>query len=177
MTIPITRPEVPAYYTGVGGRRVPEDIYGVMKLVAEVLAGLGYILRSGGADGSDKAFEEGADAGGGEKRIWRPRDATPEAIKIAGRYHGAWHLCNEHARKLHGRNVFQVLGRNLRTPSLFVLCWTWDGCIYHGDRKKETGGTGTAISVASENGIPVYNLAREAHYDMVLDWLDNFVHE
>jgi hypothetical protein len=52
----------------------------------------------------------------------------------------------------------QVLGEDLMHPSEFVVCWTPDGCERHEDRGLVTGGTGTAISVASQMGIPVFNV-------------------
>jgi len=143
------------YYTGVGSRKVPSVTARFMRELAVRLNRLGYILRSGGAEGADSAFEVGA---GEKKEIWRADDATQEAMDIAARYHGAWHLCSDYAKKLHGRNAFQVLGRDLITPSEFVICWTPDGITSHADRTIKTGGTGTAISIASEHGIPVYNL-------------------
>jgi len=160
------------FYTGVGARAIDFEIGYIMEKCGYVLANLGYILRSGGAEGSDQAFEKGCDSiDDSLKRIWRPRDATPEAISIAKQYHGRWDLVTEHAAKLHGRNVFQVLGRGLQTPSRFVLCYTHDGCTNHQDRTAKTGGTGTAISVASERGIPILNLRLREHKSKVVEWL------
>lgn len=56
------------------------------------------------------------------------------------------------------RNVQQVLGGDLKDPSNFVICWTPDGCENSVCRTQDTGGTGLAISVASEYGVPVYNI-------------------
>jgi len=49
-------------------------------------------------------------------------------------------MCSDYAKKLHGRNVKQVLGDDLKTPSDFLLCWTKEG--------KDVGGTRTAIVLA-----------------------------
>lgn len=160
------------FYTGVGSRAIDFEIGYIMEKCGYVLANLGYILRSGGAEGSDQAFEKGCDAIDDTlKRIWRPKHATPEAIEIAKQYHGRWDLVTEHAAKLHGRNVFQVLGKSLKAPSEFVLCYTHDGCTCHADRTAKTGGTGTAISVASERGIPIFNLRLRNHKSKVVEWL------
>lgn len=147
-------------YTGVGSRKTPPEILSLMRQIAGRLASLGFILRSGGAAGADSAFESGA---AGKCEIYLASDATEAAARIASSFHPAWHRCSEFARNLHARNAFQVLGRNLKSPSKFVVCWTRDGAIDHGERSIETGGTGTAISIASENGIPVFNLARSDH--------------
>ena len=47
------------YYTGVGSRNTPEHILRFMEAVGERMATLGYIGRSGGANGADKAFWDG----------------------------------------------------------------------------------------------------------------------
>jgi len=142
------------YYTGVGSRKVPQDIARLMTRIAIKLDLMGMTLRSGGADGSDKAFEAGATA----KDIFFAKDATPEAMEIAATFHPAWNRCSTYARKLHGRNSFQVMGRELNRPSLFLVCWTPDGCEDHVERTIKTGGTGTAISIANWLAVRVINL-------------------
>lgn len=144
-------------YAGIGSRRTPSDVQHMMARMAKRLAELGFTLRSGGADGADKAFEAGAT----KKEIFYAQDATPETIAIASKLHPAWHLCNEYARNLHARNVNQILGRDLKSPVDFVLCYTPDGCTHHSTKTRDTGGTGMAISVASTRDIPVINMANK----------------
>jgi hypothetical protein len=155
------------FYTGVGARKTPPHVLDLMTKLAEKLSLL-YILRSGGAKGADQAFEKGAKFA----NIYYANDATVEAINIAGQYHPAWNKCQEWARKLHGRNAFQILGNDLAAPSKFVLCWTPDGAISHAERTIKTGGTGTAISIASAYGVPVYNLQRYDHFMLALEWVN-----
>lgn len=133
-------------YAGIGSRKTPQDVCYLMTNVARRLYLRGYTLRSGGAIRADKAFEAGSMA---RKEIYRPRDATEESMSIAEKHHPAWDKCDEVARRLHGRNVFQVLGRDLQSPSHFVACWTADG--------KDSGGTGLAIRIALSESIPVFN--------------------
>jgi hypothetical protein len=128
-----------------------------------------WTLRSGGAQGADTAFERGA---GGKADIFLANDATLEAAKIAREYHPAWDRCTSYAKRLHARNAFQVLGGDLKTPSKFLLCWTPDGCEKHADRTIKTGGTGTAISIASENGIKVYNLYHLHNVERIKRYLE-----
>ena len=159
------------YYTGVGSRNTPPGILKLMEDIARHLQREGYTLRSGGAGGADTAFETGA---GLDKEIFYAKDATPAAMEMAGRFHPAWNalrrdgtpVVSDYAKKLHGRNSFQVLGRNLQIPSRFLICWTQDGCKRHVDRTQDTGGTGTAISIADANNVHVYNLATKGdrHY-------------
>ena len=155
------------FYTGVGARSTPSEILEMMTAIATVLAPK-YTLRSGGAKGADAAFEAGA---GLNKHIYYANDATPEAMEIASRYHPAWNRCSNYVKKLHGRNAFQVLGNNLKTPSEFVICWTPDGCKKHKQRTINTGGTGTAISIASEHNVHVWNLCYPSDFVLWNHWL------
>lgn len=156
------------FYTGIGSRKTPTPILMIMTQLALKLSKLGYVLRSGGAKGADTAFEKGAS----KKHIYIASDATQESMQLASKFHGAWHLCNEYIKRLHGRNAFQVLGSDLKTPSKFVVCWTPDGAVCHEDRSISTGGTGTAISIASHYGVKVFNLARPDHLAKIKRFLN-----
>ena len=157
------------YYTGVGSRETPIPILSLMQQIATKLASEDYVLRSGGAEGADSAFEHGAkwqDVGCSVpeelKEIYLPWKGfggsnstlytfTPEAVSIAKRIHPAWDKLKLGAKKLHTRNVYQVLGSDCKTPSDFLICWTPQG--------KDVGGTRTAIVLAREHNIPIWNLA------------------
>jgi len=143
------------FYTGVGSRKTPADILTFMTEMAEILCRNDMVLRSGGADGADNAFEAGATL----KQIYYANMATPAAMEIAAQFHPVWNRLSPYVRKLHGRNAFQVLGLDLDSPSEFLICWTPDACECHADRSIRTGGTGTAISIAEHYNVPVFNLA------------------
>lgn len=160
------------YYAGIGSRKTPQNILNAMKDIASKLESNGYILRSGGADGADKAFESGV-SDNNNKEIFYARDANFKASKIASQFHPWWDNCSDYAKKLHSRNVFQVLGRDLKSWSKFVICWTPDGCKTHSERSIKTGGTGTAISVASTYGIPVFNLSVKDDYDRLIKFIND----
>ena len=156
------------YYTGIGSRQTPISILKLITNLAVVLRLSGYTLRSGGAVGADTAFENGARS---EKQIFYAKDATHDAMQIAMHHHPAWHRCGDYARKLHARNAFQILGVDLKTPSTFVVCWTPDGAYTDSMRSIKTGGTGTAISIATTYNIPVYNLKHTPHYARIIEFL------
>ena len=158
------------YYTGVGSRSTPQDVLHLMTRIAMKMRDSGYILRSGGAEGADTAFEQGA---GIDKEIYYANDATPEAEAIAAQFHPAWHKCKPYVRKLHGRNAFQILGRHLQEPSIYCICWTPDGCTTHMERCYRTGGTGTAISIAEAYQLYIVNLAIPSHRKTWEEWVNN----
>jgi len=141
------------YFAGVGSRKVIQhapELEPILKAITQCLNDQGYTLRSGGAEGCDKWFEAGARDD--MKEIFYAGDATEESLKIASEIHPAWHRCSEWAQNLHGRNVFQVLGKDLQTPVDFLICWTQYG--------KDQGGTRTAIMLAKQRNIPVLNFGR-----------------
>ena len=173
-------------YTGIGSRNTPDEILALMQDWAiELNFTFNATLRSGAAPGADAAFETGCDKGNGGKEIflpWRNFQKNPspyyevsgKAMKIAAEFHDAWKYLARPVRLLMGRNAYQVLGRHLDRPSDFVVCWTPDGCISRDERTKETGGTGQAIAIASEYGIPVFNLQRENANNELETFLENY---
>lgn len=162
------------YYTGIGSRKTPTEILDIMNKIGFKLAQIGWTLRSGGAIGADTAFYMGARKANGNVEIYRPEhieqfETGQQALEIAGEYHPYWDNLSYYVRKLHGRNTFQVLGKNLNTPSKFVICWTPDGCKTHMTRNRQTGGTGTAISIANKRKIKIYNLANIDDYSEIIN--------
>jgi hypothetical protein len=140
------------FYTGIGSRSTPGNEQAVLTNIASFLEYAGFVLRSGGAEGADKAFEAGVSQSK-NVLILRPKHSTPEAEEIASQIHPMWSACNKYARQLHGRNVQLVLGENLDSPSEFVVAWTFDG--------KDKGGTRTGLVLAKQRGIPAFNLAND----------------
>jgi len=138
------------YYAGIGSRRrTPNYIFNLMTATASKLETLCYTLRSGAAQGADKHFEAGV-VDDRNKEIFRPKDATIEAIRMAAMHHPYWDHCDVYARKLHGRNSMIIMGKNLKTPVSFVICFTPDG--------KHSGGTGLGMNIAETYKIPIFNL-------------------
>lgn len=160
------------YYTGVGSRKTPDDIIKKFRYIGKMLAQSGFILRSGGADGADMAFEQGCDKVAGGKDIYLPwkgfngnmsshNNPSPEAFLLASELHPNWIRLKESVKRLHARNCHQVLGQSLHTPSAFTVCWTPDGAETEGQLTSATGGTSTAIRLSVRKGIPVFNLKNE----------------
>jgi hypothetical protein len=173
------------YYTGVGSRETPAEVLNLMYDLAAKLGGRGYILRSGGADGADKAFEDGCCKVDADMEIYLPWSGfndhvhNPEkgyflpdlyeggeAFKIASGVHPAWDKLTQGAKRLHSRNVFQVLGHDLDTPSKFLVCYAKPV----GD--SVSGGTRTAVELAKKWNVPVVNLYHELCLDRVKRYLE-----
>lgn len=145
-------------YAGVGSRATPEAVLDVMRRVAVALRRLGFVLRSGGAQGADQAFEAGSEGyceiflpwtrfNGHPSRFGAPR---AEAFEIAAQHHAGWDRLSSAAKRLHARNAHQVLGPELNDPVSFLVCWTPNGA--------GGGGTGQAIRIARAWEVPVFDL-------------------
>lgn len=144
------------FYAGIGSRETPPHILKHMQGLGRRFAASGYVLRSGGADGADKAFEAGCDELSGNKEIYLPwrffngnesplYEVSKEAMDLARRFHPKWSGLSHQSRLLIARNGYQVLGLDLNTPVDFISYWTPGGKIL--------GGTGQALRIAKHYGI------------------------
>jgi hypothetical protein len=161
-------------YAGIGSRATPDEVLAVMAEFARTRK-VDDVLRTGGAPGADTAFELAAREarllvevflpwpGFQQRQAEQVALATPSAaaMEIAAKFHPAWPYLKYGARKLHARNVHQVLGADLETPVDLVVCWTPDGSLDGSGNK--VGGTGQALRIAVAYDIEILNLARPEH--------------
>jgi hypothetical protein len=168
------------YYAGIGSRETPDEILTIFENIGSYLAQKSFILRSGGAEGADQAFERGCDKANGKKEIYLPWKnfegsnsnlivQQGKAYEIAEKLHPYWHNLKDGARKLQARNSHQVLGKDLNTPSSFIVCWTKNG--------KDVGGTAQAIRIARHYEIPIFNAGGYKDIDEFRNELFNFIKE
>lgn len=166
----------PNFYTGIGSRETPTDVLDIMTRLARLLRTEGWTLRSGHAMGADWAFEQGAQKDSVIYLPWpdfgqapygndpgRPVLGTPVADKFN------WYRLHDTVlvprqirqpstgklslKALHGRNVAQVTGYgDQSTNSTFVVYWCPES------NGQPQGGTATAIKLAQQLRIPVFNL-------------------
>jgi len=174
-------------YAGIGSRETPAHHLFEMRQWGRRLATLGWCLRSGAAEGADSAFEAGALEADGATEIYLPWQGFQNhltgieverfasfgrAIRLAAQHHPGWERLGRGPRALLARNCHQVLGRDLRSPVHFVLCWapkpkySRDGRIID-----VAGGTGLAVRLAASLKIPVCHL----DYHMSMRELEDIV--
>jgi hypothetical protein len=164
-------------YAGIGSRETPPDILLTFVSIGAFLAKHGYTLRSGGAAGADQAFERGCDLERGAKEIYLPwprfEDSSSSlvvenslAFEIAAKHHPRWESLSKGAQKLQARNSHQVLGWTLDDPCDFIICWTKNG--------KGSGGTGQALRIAKDRGIPVFDAGLYDQVDEVKQAFNEF---
>ena len=171
----------------IGSREAPQHILDLMIKLASKLAKQGWIGRSGGANGADQCLEDGVCGILSSKvEIYLPWEGfnnkscdnrgyinTPrlknytQAALIAENTHPNWAACSRGARALHTRNVYQLLGLDLNTPSKFVVCWAKPT----GDGDNVKGGTGTAVRLGINYGVEIRNLYNKDVLDKVIKYL------
>lgn len=175
------------WYAGIGSRETPADALRDLETLCYELAQADFGLRSGGAAGADIACEAGHTLGLGAKQIFIPWNGFEPYPGVKGgpkRWHGekgailvqdpviwgramamaqilhpAWKKLKQGGQKLMTRNMFQVLGPELREEDKvkFILCWAPPlpgGGV--------DGGTGQAVRMAYHLKIPVLNLAESS---------------
>ncbi len=182
-------------YAGVGSRRTPSIMLESMTSLAYQMAQSGWHLRSGFADGADKAFGLGASQqaeehpnqnaleGGYERyTMYVPWDgfngapkgddrfktvlANDELYEIAKACHPAWDMLSHPAKLLMIRNVAIVGGPNLGTPAACVIGWTPDA--------KSGGGTGHVFRVAKFLKVPTFDLASAYDQRAVVEFINGY---
>jgi len=181
------------YYTGVGSRETPLHVLFLMSKIAMIFEKKGFILRSGCATGADAAFEDALEYPDRTAEIYIPNEDFPinmgttkkahylipmeihgkgsrglyrQAMRLIHekKIHKAWENCSGKTIDLHNRNMFQVLGVDLKTKSNFTICYTSGGEKVYADTKNGTGGTATAINASDIFGLEVFNLGKKEDY-------------
>lgn len=204
------------YYTGVGSRETPEHILKFIEQVAYWLAGRGYTGRSGSAAGADSAFEQGFNRHESVNGVsdyvsfeaylpWKGFSdihedtvhiVTPElpnyneAVEIASTIHPTWNRLGRGAKALHARNVYQVLGLDLNTPSCplcglnevqqaqpascVLFCYAQPTKNKQGIVTGVKGGTNTAVQLAMKHNIQIYNFYVPEDIDKVKSMMEKY---
>lgn len=162
-------------YTGVGSRDITKKEKSIIFRISKYLAHKDFTLRSGKAAGADTAFQIGAQYYSFKVK---PEIYTPwcnfrlnqtslkndfdftfdnalltTCEEIAKEIHPNWYKMTKAGKLLHSRNVLQVLGKNLDSPSKFLIF-----CSDQDSKGEVKGGTRTAVVLGKEYGIPCFNI-------------------
>lgn len=156
-------------YAGIGSRRITpkEDV--IIKKIAEKLSSK-FILYSGNAEGSDIAFQSGSNGNCVIMLPWKSFNEnmytggyiekcivgdTVEGRASIDKYHPRPSVLSRGAKALMGRNYHQIHGYgDHKMVKLVVCCADPDG-------NGVKGGTGQAVRMAQDLGIPVVNIRVE----------------
>ncbi len=155
-------------YAGIGSRKLSTEEWNLCYYFGAFMAGRGWLLRTGAAEGADQAFAQGALSVGGAVILCLPwatynnpwvawavsQGATVRVLQAederayhsVDRFHPASHKLRQGGRALHARNWLIVAGVS------FVLAWPKP------DQYGSQGGTGQGLRICSDKGVKVFNL-------------------
>ena len=191
------------YYAGIGSRETPKDVCNKMTEIASLLEKQDFVLRSGGAEGADHAFEIGIsdplmmdiylpyinfNNKSGSKYIFISTfdHSNYKAAYESLKYHPRGFNMSHGTKVMMIRNYFQACGLVNQSNSSFVICWTPKGANgYTIKTTYDDGGSGQCIRIAAAHNIPVYNLkdSRYSHLtaqeivDVILYNLQNGINQ
>lgn len=190
-------------YTGVGSRETPLYILYMMSELAVIFEKKGFVLRSGCATGADAAFEDALSDPANNAEIYVPNKGFAYNMgttfkkhyiipreKFGTHFDGLfyqatrlihqkdiwkfWKYCNKsNIMDLHNRNMFQVLGLDLKSKSNFNICYTKNKELKYDDTTNRTGGTGTSINASDIYNIELFNLSVDEHYSRLKKFIND----
>lgn len=70
------------------------------------------------------------------------------------------------------KNVRLLYGDKLKSPALFMLCWSEDGAETLREKTNRTGSIGHAIQIAYSMRIPIFNLGKPDTEERLKRYLD-----
>ena len=177
------------HYTGVGARNTPKKILKLMKKIGYYMVSKNVILRSGGAEGADTAFQKGCEKWCKENNVkfkdrqciiipWNNFNNHTVNVDKGITTDNHWlsyditidthpndkNLKDAHM-KLMQRNVTQVYGYEPHDQSGLLICWTPDGAVEK--TTQISGGTGQAIRLAINGDVEVFNLKNKKHINRI----------
>lgn len=158
----------------------PESLLPLIKQIAELLNDRKYTIRIGGNKDFDEYFEKEAL----KKEIHLPwRGFNEKESKLTFNSDQAMHLAKLHSpvfdtlpnavKAIITRNVRVMLGKDLKSPALFTIIWSPDGCEHNKNRSIKTGNVGILVSLSSLLRIPVFNLANPNAMERLTSYLNS----
>ena len=166
---PIDIDDVKLYkpYVGTGNKEAPSEILVQMKRLTKELECFGFTLRTGGMEGPDEAFESVAT--NIELHLpWKDFNNkaskftfnTPEANGVAKMHHPAYDGLKPFIQAFLAKNARLVMGKDMKSRAMFVICWSEDGAETTSEKTSRTGNVGHIIAIACSSKIPVFNLGK-----------------
>lgn len=158
-------------FTGIGARTIPSNIFSLLCSIGILLRNNNWVCRTGTARGSDMAFRASYEARPANLEVYATEDILHNkygnadlAKRIVRNYHPCYdEIKYDFCQALLARNVYQILGSDLNTPSEIVFCYTENGLVQ--------GGSSIVLRIAQHYGIPIVNLGNPKHLKAIVDYL------
>ena len=158
-------------YAGIGARNTPQEVLDYMSDQARILQDKGLILRTGDADGADKAFRDVTE----HKLVYTPNQHIERwaCYEVSLVCDTKYDQMRPHTQNLLARNMYQLFGsgarKDARQSSMFVLYWSlpssqWGTGFHNNNYYNCRGGTRYAVRAACNAGIPTFNLYNQKQH-------------
>jgi hypothetical protein len=154
-------------YVGTGNKETPDDVLKRMSVIAKTLEQFDFVLRTGGLEGPDAVFEDSVKNlelyipwKGFNNKESKNYFNTTQSLDVAKMFHFGFDKLKPAIQAFLAKNVRMVLGKDLKSPAMFIVCWSEDGVEHVKDRTSSTGNIGHIIAIASSMKIPVFNLGK-----------------
>jgi hypothetical protein len=167
-------------YGGLCNPDAPDSVMSQMKTLAERLEAKGYTLRTNGAKGGEASMEAGSSDV--EAHIpWRNFNEHPsklnrttdEAKAVIRQFAPGFDGLKPAVQTIIASKAHVILGKDLKNPIQFLICWTQDGAETMAQRNAKTGYIGVGIALAASLKIPVFNLKNPDALERLKQFLEN----
>ena len=162
-----------------GNDNPPEFVINIIGRLIPIVESLGYIVRSGGMKGIDNFVETFTRKvelhlpwKGFDNKDSKSTFNSEEAKEYAKRCHPTWDGIKPAAQAFFAKNVRMVYGKELKSPTQFVVIWSEDGAEQTIDRTARTGMAGHILALARQLRIPVFNLQNQDAEQRILRYLE-----
>lgn len=169
-------------YVITGNAAAPKEIMEQMKRIATELEEFGYTIRTGGMEGPDDYLENCVKDNElyipWKKFNKKPEEITklyfnsPESLAIAKMFHPTFDGLHFSVQAFLAKNARMVLGDKLKSPAMFIICWSEDAIESGLLRTARTGNMGHVLAIAQAMKIPVFNLAKPDAEQRLKKYLD-----
>lgn len=154
-------------YAGIGNDDTPESVLKQMTTLATRLESEGWVVRCDGGKGPSEVFEKMSshelylpwkNFNGKESQF---NKVTDEAKNLTKQFHPSFESLKDSVKVIVARHAQVILGKDLKSPVKFVVCYSSDGAESGKERSAKTGYMSIPIAIAAAQRIPIFNLKNE----------------
>lgn len=165
-------------YVITGNADTPADVLEKFRELALKLESMGFIARTSAFEGPDQIVDKVLQI----KEIhlpWSPFNeresklsfSSKNSLEIAEAFHPSFSGLKPGVQKFLSKNVRMALGNNLKSPALFLVCYSQDGAESAAEKSIKTGNIGHLIAVCSAIPIPIFNFGKPDAEQRLLNYL------
>lgn len=184
-------PEGPAElylpYVATGNQDAPPHILDKFTAIVKELEQRGYTMRNGGMKGPEDVCERNTVRQeihlpwkGFDEKDSKFTFTTNHAKELAGKFQPGYDGLKPVIQTFLAKNVRMIMGKDLKSPALFMIIWSEDGADSLETKTARTGNVGHPIAIADALKIPVFNLGNpqsEQRLKSYLNFTNNHVQE